>query len=497
MAAGQGIGNAIKAFAMGPQVRQQAAQSQEATLAKIYADNMQGNQYGANARKLTADATDQEMTTRLRDSVDAELAANPNLSAYERALRTGFKFAGPQHMQNWSAAAVNEKKVADLNAIQSNPALAQVTNMAYAATDGKPMFSAVGDSGVSLNQYTGEQPIANPVLAKLFGDKRVAETAKERAQANSSNASAFNSQASGKLTSEKLRFLQDKGFLPGESNGDNYNINPVLSRVLRVPVTDSKGNQMLDTDGRPMMQTDQEGMRQLFQWMQANGKTNTNAAIVEWEAMGRPKANMAPGASATPAAPTGQVQETATLDGKTYQKVNGQWYEAAAPANMPRVALPKGYTADKAVAEARAAIASGKDQNAVIQRLREMGIDPKGLEVPRSPAPVPAQAAPVKAAPAQATPAAKPAQSVASILGADTRDNALNAIMKAKANRIEGIAADAKAARDAFVFAARSGDAKAMQRYQADMDAKNKAFTDALSDMMPQQSQLVRNAVGM
>ncbi len=78
MAAGQGIGNAIKAFAMGPQVRQQAAQSQEATLAKIYADNMQGNQYGANARKLTADATDQELTTRLREGIDAVHAIRLN-----------------------------------------------------------------------------------------------------------------------------------------------------------------------------------------------------------------------------------------------------------------------------------------------------------------------------------------------------------------------------------------------------------------------------------
>lgn len=131
MAAGQGIGNIFKAYVLGPQVREKAKMDAEDQLAGTYAKTMQGNQYGAHARKLTADATDQEMTTRLRDSVDAELAANPNLPAYERALRIGFKFAGPQHMQNWSAAAVNEKKVADLNAIQSNPALAQATGMPH------------------------------------------------------------------------------------------------------------------------------------------------------------------------------------------------------------------------------------------------------------------------------------------------------------------------------------------------------------------------------
>jgi hypothetical protein len=187
---GQGIGNLMKAYAMGPQVRQQAAQSQEATMAKIYADNMQGNQYGANARKLAADATDQEMTTRLREGIDAELAANPGMPAYERALRMGFKFAGPQHMQNWSAAGVNEKKIADLNAIQSNPDLAQSTGIAYGATKGELPFVAVNDGGHSVNRYTGNTIEANPVLAKLFSDKRQSEIAENRAQANSANASA-------------------------------------------------------------------------------------------------------------------------------------------------------------------------------------------------------------------------------------------------------------------------------------------------------------------
>lgn len=135
-AAGQGLGNIFKAYMLGPQMREKARMDTEEQLAGTFAKTMQGQQFGAHARKLTADATDQEMTTKLREGIDADLAANPNLPAYERALRIGFKFAGPQHMQNWSAAAVNEKKIADLAAVQADPALAQATGMCIWARPG-------------------------------------------------------------------------------------------------------------------------------------------------------------------------------------------------------------------------------------------------------------------------------------------------------------------------------------------------------------------------
>ncbi|PUE39195.1 hypothetical protein B9Z34_09525 [Limnohabitans sp. Hippo3] len=257
MAAGQGIGNAIKAFAMGPQVRQQAAQSQEAILAKIYADNMQGNQYGANARKLTADATDQEMTTRLREGVDAELAANPSMPAYERALRMGFKFAGPQHMQNWSAAAVNEKKIADLNAIQANPELAQATGIAYGATKGELPFTAVNDGGHSFNRYTGNTTEANPVLAKLFGDKRQSEIAENKAQANSANASA-------RKTTQDIEQSIRTGDLQ-VVNGADGAITVVNKRTMTAqPVLDAQGRTVQAGAAAAKPLTEQQAKANLF-----------------------------------------------------------------------------------------------------------------------------------------------------------------------------------------------------------------------------------------
>lgn len=176
LSAGQGVGNLLKAFAMAPQMRQQAAQNQEAVMAKIFADSMHG-------RKLSAEANDQEMTTRYREGVDAELATNQSLTPYERALRIGFKYAGPQHMQNWSSAAEKEKKIADVAAIQANPALAQTTGIAYGAIKGELPFTSVNDGGHSFNRYTGSTVEANPVLAKIFSDKKQSEIQENRAQA--------------------------------------------------------------------------------------------------------------------------------------------------------------------------------------------------------------------------------------------------------------------------------------------------------------------------
>lgn len=49
------------------------------------------------------------------------------------------------------------------------------------------------------------------------------------------------------------------------------------------------------------------------------------------------------------------------------------------PATTRAAKLPQGYTPDRAIQEAKAAIASGKDRNAVIKRLQEIGVDPAGL----------------------------------------------------------------------------------------------------------------------
>lgn len=47
--------------------------------------------------------------------------------------------------------------------------------------------------------------------------------------------------------------------------------------------------------------------------------------------------------------------------------------------SKPVSQLPQGYTPQKALDEAKKAIAGGRDRNAVIQRLKQMGVNPEGL----------------------------------------------------------------------------------------------------------------------
>lgn len=287
-AAGQGIGNLLKAYVMGPQIRQQAQIDTADQLAGIYAKNMQGNQYGANARKLTADAADQEMTTRLRETIDAELAANPNLPAYERALRVGFKFAGPQHLQNWSAAAVNEKRIADLNAVQTNPALAQAVGLAYGATKGELPFTSVNDGGYSVNRYTGNAIEANPVLAKLFSDKRQSEIAENRAQANAANASA-----------RKTNHDIEQGIRTGDLQvvtGADGAITVVNKRTMTAqPVMDAQGRPLRKGEAGAKPLTEQQAKANLF----GARMFESNNILSELESAGVPRPGAIKGGAET------------------------------------------------------------------------------------------------------------------------------------------------------------------------------------------------------
>lgn len=70
------------------------------------------------------------------------------------------------------------------------------------------------------------------------------------------------------------------------------------------------------------------------------------------------------------------------MRGGTYYKP-GAGLDASSsdlPKGKDRAALPDGYTAAKALAEARSAVAAGKDKAAVAERLRSFGIDPARLD---------------------------------------------------------------------------------------------------------------------
>jgi len=165
VALGQGIGSAIKAAALADQYKNDAYLS---TMGKV--KNME------EARGL-------QMTNQHRMNVDAELERTPDISPFRRAQMIAFKLAGPQYMHNFSKSGETEQGIEHREAIIQNPALALPTAQAHFATSGKAPFNNVSDTGYSVNQMTGEQVMANPAMAKLFG-------ATEGALANDRNASA-------------------------------------------------------------------------------------------------------------------------------------------------------------------------------------------------------------------------------------------------------------------------------------------------------------------
>ena len=179
-------------------------------------------------------------------------------------------------------------------------------------------FDDVGTTGYSLNKASGAQIVGNPVLARLFGDKTGSEITENRAQANSANAAAGKYGAEAGLVTDRRNFLKDNGRLPGTAGGGED---------------------------------------------ATNAKTrNSIIAAVERELPGATEAEIA-----------------AEVEKRLARRGMGQNKNPPAPGAQPKMPLPQGVTPELAIQQARAAIAAGKDRNAVIQRLRDMGVDPKGL----------------------------------------------------------------------------------------------------------------------
>lgn len=162
--AAQGIGSGLKALAMGNTVAQQAEQNTALTLAKIFANQQTGSKYEQEARGL-------KMTNDYRGGVDDQIAANPNMPQYEQKLLQALKYVGAGHVADFSRGGQMQQKIADIEAIKTNPSLATPAAQAYFATSGSAPFDNVGNTGSSINRTTGGQVVTNPILDKVFENK--------------------------------------------------------------------------------------------------------------------------------------------------------------------------------------------------------------------------------------------------------------------------------------------------------------------------------------
>lgn len=183
-AAGQGIGNLFRAFALGPMFRQQAEQDAATKAATAYAHTEQGNKYGteAEAGRFTLDQ---------RRNVDADIEANPAMPEYERTMRRVFKMTGDTHADRVAKAGTEFQTQGFRQQAIAEPDLDKMNRIIAVAGDKPYMpFDNVGNTGYSFNKATGTGGEINPVLAKIFQTVEQSKANENNAQAGSAGAAA-------------------------------------------------------------------------------------------------------------------------------------------------------------------------------------------------------------------------------------------------------------------------------------------------------------------
>lgn len=263
-AAGQGLGNMFKAAAMAPLMRQQAEVDSALKGAQIYHHQMAGNKLGTEAEQkrgalaMQNDPLENTMLslglptnlapafrermatgnwggayTAPADGVGPVMPAPANddtLKKLGQAMSlTQRMFATGSNVHQGAQAALEEQKQRGIDAVVADPTLAPAYGKANAAAAGKPLFNDVGNTGYSMDNFTGGQLEGNPVLAKIYSTV-------ENALTNQRNASAGNSSANAELLLEKLGFLQRTGSMPsaggtGEAATNAKSRNAIIASV--------------------------------------------------------------------------------------------------------------------------------------------------------------------------------------------------------------------------------------------------------------------------
>lgn len=250
--------------------------------------------------------------------------------------------ASPADKMNFEQLAQARGRYQDQGVLDQAVAAANGGNYmrsgALSAVRGKKEFTpfkAVGNTGTALNEVNGEQPTTNPAMFTLFNNQGQALIGQRQAAAGASGAAAGASRALAGLRGVQTTNAKTQGEIDALDR-DAAKAGKPLPSTNRVSRGADSTNAKLDNQIYSQMMREDA-------WKNAPDDEFTAELI-------RRK-------SLTPAA-----------------------QKDAAPTGAPAAKkLPEGYTPQKALAEAKAAIAAGKNRAAVEKRLRDMGVDPKGL----------------------------------------------------------------------------------------------------------------------
>lgn len=374
LAAGQGIGNLIKAAALAPMYRQNAEQDAMLKGAQVYNQTMSGNKAGTEAELLALKLglqRDPLKTVMLEQQVPldrrAAIETFINTGSFGPSYATPADGVGPvmpppvdpdkmnliaRGMAMYNKAIGTGSNVEQMAKAGSEMQTQGIRDRALAAVDNldrmnrlntlaKPgdtymPFDAIGTTGYSVNKATG-QGEGLDVLRKLFGEKSAADAAKDRALGGKYSAESD-------IERQKAERLRTTGSLPGTgAEGSEGALSPTILRTLQVPALDDKGRPARNPiSGELETTTDQEALKRFYTWAAGNSRKPTATAFAQWEAAGRPGNDKNP----PPAQTTPKMDAQAT---------------------------------SAALTKAREAIAKGAARDKVIERLRQNGIDPTGL----------------------------------------------------------------------------------------------------------------------
>jgi hypothetical protein len=337
-----GIGSIFKTLMQAPILREQMEQKAGLINAQTYAANKHGDKYGAEADGLN-------YTLSKRRGVNDQIASDPAMPAYVQMALKAFDMTGDNNMERFAKASGEYQTQGIRDTAVKN--VGDVDLMNRFNTLAKPgetyePFDNIGNTGRGFNKATGFGKIIDSVLATGF-DKKV------NSEINENNAQAGNAGASAKLTQEKLRFLQEKGALPGSgAEGAEGALSSTILNTIKVPALDAKGRPVVNPlTGEQQTKIDPDAQRKFYQWAQASGRRPTAAAFAKWESQGRPGGGT-----------------EAVLNDVASRAPGGNKNAGAAP-----------VASTMAIEKARAAIAKGAPRDAVIKRLKDNGIDPTGL----------------------------------------------------------------------------------------------------------------------
>ena len=153
--------------------------------------------------------------------------------------------------------------------------------------------------------------------------------------------------------------------------GDNK-VTPLsgqLGDAFKIQLTGPDGRPMMDVNDRPVMGDDTDSRQRFYRWMSANGIRDMNAALIQWEAQGRPDA----GGSAMP-----QVPEDSIAGQMIRTAMSGILGGGASPSSappVPQVTAPKVDSRITSKAIVEQAQMSHANPGMVVAQLRKNGID--------------------------------------------------------------------------------------------------------------------------